>query len=71
MDNLLGFGRFHHFQIWVVQTVVAILGKEVQTVVCSSKSIYTGRKKFAKYEILRHSTTYVKYLETLTIFRYI
>jgi hypothetical protein len=27
MDNLLGFGRFHHFQIWVVQTVVAIIGK--------------------------------------------
>jgi hypothetical protein len=37
MDNLLGFGRFHHFQIWVVQTVVAILGKEVQPVVYSSK----------------------------------
>ena len=27
MDSLLGFGRFHHFQIWVVQSVVAILGK--------------------------------------------
>ena len=27
MDSLLGFGWFHHFQIWVVQTVVAILGK--------------------------------------------
>ena len=27
MDSLLGFGRFHHFQIWVVQSVVAILGQ--------------------------------------------
>jgi hypothetical protein len=27
MDRLLGFGRFHHFQIWVVQTVVAVLGR--------------------------------------------
>jgi hypothetical protein len=28
MDTLLGFGRFHHFQILGVQTLVAILGNE-------------------------------------------
>jgi hypothetical protein len=26
MDSLLGFGRFHYFQIWVVQALVAVLG---------------------------------------------
>jgi hypothetical protein len=26
MDRLLGFGRFHYFQIWVVQALVAVLG---------------------------------------------
>ncbi len=26
MDKLLGFGRFHYFQIWVVQALVAVLG---------------------------------------------
>ncbi|XP_023333212.1 organic cation transporter 1 isoform X2 [Eurytemora carolleeae] len=26
LDTLLGFGKFQHFQIWVFQTIVAILG---------------------------------------------
>ena len=26
LDDLLGYGRFHLFQIWVVQTLVAIIG---------------------------------------------
>jgi hypothetical protein len=28
MDSLLGFGRFHYFQIWVVQALVAVLGMQ-------------------------------------------
>jgi hypothetical protein len=28
MDKLLGFGRFHYFQIWVVQALVAVLGMQ-------------------------------------------
>ena len=42
MDSLLGFGWFHHFQIWVVQTVVAILGK------LALRPAKTGSKGFDK-----------------------
>jgi hypothetical protein len=50
MDKLLGFGRFHYFQIWVVQALVAVLGmrealysyivyRKVQHSICCSNSI--------------------------------
>jgi hypothetical protein len=27
MDKLLGFGRFHHFQLWVIQALLSALGR--------------------------------------------
>jgi hypothetical protein len=27
IDSLLGFGKFHYFQVWVIQTVIAFLGR--------------------------------------------
>ncbi len=27
MDKLLGFGRFHHFQLWVIQALLSVLGR--------------------------------------------
>jgi hypothetical protein len=28
IDNLLGFGKFHYFQVWIIQTVIAFLGRQ-------------------------------------------
>ncbi len=28
MDKLLGFGRFHHFQLWVIQALLSALGRQ-------------------------------------------